>query len=94
MLQKSFHSDILFDPEMHDDDFHVDVIKSHLTRNIAARFSDVQDEIAEACSEYIPTKGNGPYSRISLRVYLLIEIRMDNGCCASNDSEHRVQDCQ
>ena len=44
---------------MHDDDFHTDVIRSHLTRNIAARFSDIQDEIAVACSEYIPTKGNG-----------------------------------
>ncbi|KAF8721948.1 hypothetical protein AX14_010063 [Amanita brunnescens Koide BX004] len=57
-IAESFHSDILFDPEMHDDDFHTDVIRSHLTRNIAARFSDIQDEIAVACSEYIPTKGN------------------------------------
>lgn len=44
---------------MHDDDFHADVIRNHLTRNIAARYSDVQDEIAVAFSQIIPTKANG-----------------------------------
>lgn len=42
-----------------EDTSHIDVVRSHLTRNIAALFPDVQDEIAAAFPEYIPTKGNG-----------------------------------
>ncbi|KAF8343222.1 cytochrome P450 [Amanita rubescens] len=53
-----FHTDILLDREMHDDSFHSDVVQNQLTRNIAARFSDVQDEITVAFSQIIPTKGN------------------------------------
>ncbi|KAF8325934.1 cytochrome P450, partial [Amanita rubescens] len=52
------HTDLLLGRETHEDTSHIDVVRSHLTRNIAARFSDVQDEIAAAFPEYIPTKGN------------------------------------
>jgi hypothetical protein len=46
-------------PGINDDGFHrVDVIRSQLTRNIAARLSNVQDETVAAFAEYIPTKGN------------------------------------
>jgi hypothetical protein len=53
------HTDLLLGRETHEDTSHIDVVRSHLTRNIAARFTDVQDEIAAAFPEYIPTKGNG-----------------------------------
>jgi hypothetical protein len=66
---QTLHADILFGPELLDDDFHIEVIRSHLTRNITSRFSDVQEEIAVAFSEYMPTKGemvgvNKTYSEI------------------------------
>ena len=60
------HTDILLGPEVHTDDLHVEVIKSQLTRNIAAQFPDVRDEIATAFPEYIPTKGNGTHLPFSL----------------------------
>lgn len=53
------HTDILFHPDVHADGFHVDVIRSHLTRNIVARFSDIQDEIAAAFADAMPTKCDG-----------------------------------
>ncbi|THV04409.1 hypothetical protein K435DRAFT_649215 [Dendrothele bispora CBS 962.96] len=34
--------------------YHFDVVKTTLTRNISARFSDVRDEIVTACAEEIP----------------------------------------
>ena len=35
------------------------VIRTKLTRNIAANFGEVQDELIEALSEYIPVGGDG-----------------------------------
>ena len=56
---QTLHTDILFHPELHDDGFHIEVIRSHLTRNVMARFSDIQDEIAASFADALPTKGNG-----------------------------------
>ncbi|KAG6829008.1 hypothetical protein H0H92_005985 [Tricholoma furcatifolium] len=41
-------------PEVRWDAFHVDVVKTSLTRSLAERFSHVQDEIVSAFNEYIP----------------------------------------
>ena len=68
LCDKTLHTDILFGRGIHDDGFHIDVIRSQLTRNIAARFSDVQDEIAAAFAEYVPTKGNGKHQQVVRRM--------------------------
>ncbi|KAG6872887.1 hypothetical protein C0995_005592 [Termitomyces sp. Mi166 len=41
-------------PEAFHNHYHVEVIRSPLTRNLVARFPDVQDEIKSAFEEYIP----------------------------------------
>ncbi|KAG6847451.1 hypothetical protein H0H93_008037 [Arthromyces matolae] len=41
-------------PEVHLDQYHVDVVKSSLTRSLVERFPDVQDEIGAAFTEYLP----------------------------------------
>ncbi|TFK70908.1 cytochrome P450 [Pluteus cervinus] len=41
-------------PELHDDLYHVVAVRNPLTRNLPARFSELQDEIAAAFSEYVP----------------------------------------
>ncbi|RDB20448.1 hypothetical protein Hypma_012416 [Hypsizygus marmoreus] len=41
-------------PEIHRDPYHVATVRTPLTRNLAARFDDVQDEIAEAFTDHIP----------------------------------------
>ena len=44
--------------EVRYDTYHVDVIKSSLTRSLVERFPDVQNEISIAFEDYIPeTKG-------------------------------------
>ena len=45
------HADIFLHPEVHNDPHHMEVI----TTNIAARFSEVQDEISAAFTESVPT---------------------------------------
>ncbi|KAG5715861.1 Ent-kaurene oxidase, partial [Termitomyces sp. T112] len=41
-------------PEVRYDNYHVEVVKSSLTRSLVERFPDVQNEIAAAFEEYIP----------------------------------------
>ncbi|KNZ80774.1 Ent-kaurene oxidase [Termitomyces sp. J132] len=41
-------------PEVFYSSYHVEVVRSPLTRNLVARFPDVQDEIQSAFKEYIP----------------------------------------
>jgi len=38
-----------------EDDYHVDVIRSKLTRNIAATFKEVREELINTLEELIPT---------------------------------------
>jgi len=64
LCHKTLHFDILLGREVFDDGFHVDVIRSQLTRNIAARFSDIQDEITAGFADYVPTKGNGKHQQV------------------------------
>lgn len=42
-----------------DDTYHNDVIRSKLTRNFAATFDQVQDEIVQALMELIPVGSGG-----------------------------------
>jgi hypothetical protein len=42
-----------------DDTYHNDVIRSKLTRNFAATFDQVQDEIVQALTELIPVGSEG-----------------------------------
>ena len=42
-----------------DDTYHNDVIRSKLTRNFAATFDQVQDEIVQALTELIPVGSGG-----------------------------------
>lgn len=44
---------------MQSSDYHVGVVRSQLTRNLGARFSDVVDEIATAFEDLVPAKDNG-----------------------------------
>ncbi|KAF8735505.1 hypothetical protein AX14_001941 [Amanita brunnescens Koide BX004] len=69
-IAETIHTDVLLGAETHYDTFHLEIIKSHLTRNIASRFPDIQDEIAAAFPEYIPTKGN-EWTTLVLRKALL-----------------------
>jgi hypothetical protein len=56
---KSIQSDYTMGRELQDNPFHVATVRSPLTRNLAIRFPDVQDEIASAFNDFIPpTEGS------------------------------------
>ena len=42
-----------------DDSYHVDIIRTNLTRNIADIFKDVRDELVRSLDASIPTSGDG-----------------------------------
>ena len=52
-----------------DDQFHVAVVRDKLTRNLAALYPDVLDEITVAFNEYIPAKEDGACHNWTERVY-------------------------
>ncbi|KAK1231303.1 hypothetical protein PQX77_005583 [Marasmius sp. AFHP31] len=43
-------------PVIHENPYHIDVVRGALTRNISARFDDVRDELKAAFDEYIPPR--------------------------------------
>lgn len=49
-------TDLIVGPAHFDDPFRNEVVKKLLTRNISAKFLDVQDEIAAAYEDYMPIK--------------------------------------
>jgi len=54
-----FYSDITIGPEHIEDPIHTEIAKGPLTKNIGARFADVQDEIVAAFDDYIPATESG-----------------------------------
>jgi hypothetical protein len=41
------------------DTFHIDIIRSKLTRNIAVIFKEVREELVMAMDDFIPMSGDG-----------------------------------
>jgi hypothetical protein len=42
-----------------DDAYQIDVIRSKLTRNLAATFDQIQDELVQSLTEFIPIDSSG-----------------------------------
>jgi cytochrome P450 len=55
-VAESLQSDYTLGPAARVDPYHVDVIRSPLTRNLGARFHDIRDEIEAAFADEIPAK--------------------------------------
>ena len=82
-----------------DDQFHVAVVRDKLTRNLAALFPDVLDEVQAAFAEYVPAKEDGTSFHFvfpELCVLLLLShapppsnTRGARGACESCASEDR-----
>jgi len=39
--------------------YHIDVIRTNMSRSTSAIFEQIHDELADAVRDYIPTSGNG-----------------------------------
>lgn len=57
------------------DTYQVEVVRTPLTRNLAARFDDLRDEIKAAFADEIPAKGKGHYPTSS---FLSIGVKPSN----------------
>ena len=73
-----FHTDILLGHELHEDDFHVEVIRNYFAKNFAARFDDVADEMKVAFEEFVPTKGEEWTTLVASKANLSIVCRVLN----------------
>jgi hypothetical protein len=54
-IQPEYTLDLL---NLHDE-YHTDVIRSKLTRNIAATFKEVREELVSALDDFLPTSCDG-----------------------------------
>ncbi|EGN93634.1 hypothetical protein SERLA73DRAFT_189361 [Serpula lacrymans var. lacrymans S7.3] len=64
--------------EVHHNPYHVSVIRSQLTRNLAARFSDIRDEIAVSFDDIIKPKGDEWVSVPGLNTIMQVVCRTSN----------------
>ncbi|KAG6833858.1 hypothetical protein H0H87_011792 [Tephrocybe sp. NHM501043] len=76
-------------PELHFDPYHVDVVKSSLTRSLVERFPHVQDEIAAAFREFVPETEGQPLSRFAGRYFTNVESQIER---AKNHLRPIIQD--
>ena len=66
MLQSEYTLDLL----NKNDEYHTDVMRSQLTRNIANTFKDVREELIMAMDDLIPTRDDGAWQCPRGRGYL------------------------
>jgi len=55
--QQLIQSDYTLGPEIRLEPYHVPVVRTSLTRNIAARFAEIEDEITASFGDYISVTG-------------------------------------
>ena len=63
-------------PDVFSSSYHVEVVRSPLTRSLVARFPDVNDEIRSAFEEYVP-QTEGQKRAFSLGCGLILVSRLD-----------------
>ncbi|KAJ3489333.1 hypothetical protein NLI96_g2200 [Meripilus lineatus] len=82
-------------PDVHHNDYHIQIIRSQLTRNLSALFPDIRDEISTAFSELIPPSQDWTtivalptliqiVCRTSNRIFIGLPTCRDSDYCALN----------
>jgi hypothetical protein len=52
------------------DEYHTDIIRSHLTRNIANTFNEVREELIMAVDDLIPARKDSAWQSLRRRGYI------------------------
>ncbi|KAF8994955.1 cytochrome P450 [Cyathus striatus] len=73
-----FQADAIFGPQITRDQYHVEVVRKDVTRNLGARFSDIIDEISTSFTNLIEDKGNDWTKVVAYDVILKAVIRTSN----------------
>ncbi len=58
-LNQGLQTEYIVGRDVTDNHYHVEVVRSALTRSLVARFSDIRDEIVAAFNDNIPSKPGG-----------------------------------
>ncbi|KIL65470.1 hypothetical protein M378DRAFT_24043 [Amanita muscaria Koide BX008] len=77
-FRELFSTDLTLGPEFCDDPFQIEITRGPLTRNIGAKFADVQDEVIAAFDDFIPIQG-GEWTEVTV-----FNTVMDIVCRANN----------
>ncbi|KAF8994947.1 cytochrome P450, partial [Cyathus striatus] len=70
--------DILLSPQILMDDYHTEVVRNHVTRNIPVRYAEVKDEISTAFTELIPAVENEWTGIVAFKMVLKSVVRTSN----------------
>ncbi|KAF8897198.1 cytochrome P450 [Infundibulicybe gibba] len=77
-ISETFHIDYTMGPEIHHDPYHVATVRTPLTRNLAIRFTDIQEEIAAAFNDVVPVNGKEWVSVPAFRTMMRVVSRTSN----------------
>lgn len=72
---KRFQLDYTIGPGLNTDEYHVQVVRGVMTRNIGARYSDMLDEIDLTLDMLLAGADKGIYRCISLRLRILRPVK-------------------
>ncbi|KAF7792532.1 hypothetical protein EIP86_003573 [Pleurotus ostreatoroseus] len=76
---ESINTKYMFNHSLHENPYHIAVIKERLTRHLTEAFADIRDEIAAAFSEHIPAPDNGKWISVpALSVMQQVVARASN----------------
>ncbi|KAF8123587.1 cytochrome P450 [Boletus edulis] len=59
-------------PEIHHNPYHVEVLRSHLTRNLEVLYPEIRDEIVSSFADVLDLRGNGEKSDFTNVCYLVL----------------------
>lgn len=67
---QAFESKYTIGPEIAEDSWHRELVRTHLTKRLDALFPDVHDEVVAAFDEYLDGLDTGTWSQVeSSRIY-------------------------
>ena len=58
---QSMQMNFTMGPSISEDPYHIPIVRSQLTRNIATIFPDLRDEVATAFTDLLDLKGDGEF---------------------------------
>nr|BAK09398.1 cytochrome P450 [Postia placenta] len=97
-INDSLQVEYTLSPGIHHDSYHIRIVRTQLTRNLGALFSQLRDEIVTAFADQVPLKGDGAewvpvkgmdavmeiVVRTSNRVFIGLPLCRDADWCALN----------
>ncbi|KAI0070826.1 cytochrome P450 [Panus rudis PR-1116 ss-1] len=95
---EALQTDYTLGPSIHHNPYHIAIVRSNLTRNLAALFDDVRDEIEDSFTDAIPTTGDDWVAVPALDTIMQVVARTSNrifvGLPKCRDPDYRALNIQ